>query len=160
MFSITAPAEIPVSVLSQQKISNNLSGLAPNTLKPVDYFGSSVASLGDLDGDGVTDLAVGAYLDENGDSAEGAVYVLLLNADGTVKSQQKISDGLGGLSANTLEASDGFGSAVSSVGDLDGDGVTDLAVGARNDENGDSGEGAVYVLLLNADGTVKEPAEN
>ena len=40
-------------------------------------FGRAVASLGDLDGDGVTDLAVGAYLDENTQSYEGAVYVLL-----------------------------------------------------------------------------------
>jgi len=73
------------------------------------------------------------------------VYVLLLNADGTVKSQQKISNGIGGLDYNTFGF---FGSAVSSVGDLDGDDLPELAVGARNDENGDFGEGAVYILSL------------
>ena len=143
------------TVKSQRKISDGLGGLAPDTLDSFDRFGNAVSCVGDLDGDGVPDLAVGALSDENVDSAEGAVYVLLLNVDGTVKSQQKISDGLGGLALNTLDFSDFFGSAVSSIGDLDGDGVSDLAVGAMRDDNGDSNAGAVYVLLLNADGTVK-----
>ena len=40
----------------------------------------------DTDGDGVADLAVGSYRDNTGASDAGAVYVLLLNATGTVKS--------------------------------------------------------------------------
>ena len=56
-----------------------------------DPFGVSVSSLGDLDGDGVTDLAVGAIGDDTGGTDRGALHVLLLNADGTVKSAQKIA---------------------------------------------------------------------
>ena len=52
-----------------------------------------MASLGDLDGDGVTDLAVGAYRDDTGGTERGAVHVLLLNANGTVKSSVKIASG-------------------------------------------------------------------
>ncbi len=56
-----------------------------------DEFGRSVTAPGDLDGDGVTDIAVGAPLDDTGGSNRGAVHVLFLNSDGTVKSSQKIA---------------------------------------------------------------------
>jgi Ca2+-binding RTX toxin-like protein len=143
------------TVKSQVKISDGLSGFFPNSLESADFFGSSLANLGDLDGDGVVDLAVGARRDENTDGQEGAVYVLMMNSDGTVKSHVKISDGQGGFMANSLDVADYFGSAVAGLGDLDGDGVADLAVGARRDENTQALEGAVYVLLMESDGTVK-----
>ena len=142
------------TVKSQVKISDGLGGLAGGTLGVSDGFGLSLAALGDLDGDGIGDLAVGALLSTTG-TYRGAVYVLLLNADGTVKSQQKISDGAGGVPADTFDDLDGFGHSISNLGDLDGDGVVDLAVGAFNDENGDASEGAVYILMLNSNGTVK-----
>ena len=113
-----------------------------------DYFGISVASLGDLNGDGVADLAVGARRDDDGGDgySRGAVYIVFLNADGTVKAETKISSTQGGLTG-PLDAHDNFGSSLASLGDLDGDGVADLAVGIN---------GAVYILFLNADGTVKD----
>ena len=45
-----------------------------------------MASLGDLDGDGIGDLVVGAGYDDTGGSNRGAVHVLFLNADGTAAS--------------------------------------------------------------------------
>ncbi len=101
------------------------------------------------------DVAVGASGDEYTESGEGAVYVLLMNSDGTVKSHVKISDSLAGFTPSGLDGFDYFGSSLASLGDLDGDGVGDLAVGAIRDENTDASEGAVYVLLMNGDGTVK-----
>ena len=85
----------------------------------------------------MADLAVGAQYDDDGGSDRGAVYVLFLNADGTVRAEQKISDTAGGLTA-TLNDSDSFGYSVAGVGDVDGDGVADLAVGASADDDGGS----------------------
>ena len=124
------------------------------TLDPFDIFGEAVAGLGDLDGDGIRDLAVGMRGDDDGGSARGAVWVLFLNTDGTVKSHQKISDTQGGFTG-TLNNEDIFGETVGNMGDLDGDGITDLVVGAAGDDDGGGDIGALWVLFLNTDGTVK-----
>ena len=67
-------------------------------------------------------MAVGAHGDDDGGSDRGAVWILFLNSDGTVKAHQKISDTSGGFTG-TLDNSDCFGESVASLGDLDGDGV-------------------------------------
>jgi hypothetical protein len=139
------------TVKSSQKIANGIGG-GP-AIAAGDYFGHSVASVGDLDGDGVSDLAVGASKDDTDGYISGAVYVLFMNTDGTVKASQKIASGIGG--GPPLVTRDRFGSAVASIGDLDGDEITDLAVGAAGDDTGGSYRGAVYVLFMNASGTVK-----
>ena len=75
------------------------------------------------------------------------MWVLFLNTDGTVKSHQKISDTEGGFTG-VLDDDDRFGTSVASLGDLDGDGVGDLAVGATWDDDGGFDHGAVWVLFL------------
>ena len=70
-----------------------------------------------------------------------------------VSGLQKISETTGNIFASvTLDNDDKFGSAVTAVGDINGDSVIDLAIGAPSD----TGNGAVYVIFLNsaADGTV------
>ncbi len=141
------------TVKTHQKISDTQGGFT-GILDDFDFFGRSVASLGDLDRDGVGDLAVGAQRDDDGGGNRGAVWILFLNDDGTVKSHQKISDTEGGFTG-TLDDGDFFGTSVASLGDLDGDGVGELAVGAWRDDDGGRQHGAVWVLFLNADGTVK-----
>ncbi|MCP5030119.1 MAG: hypothetical protein GY929_27940, partial [Actinomycetia bacterium] len=151
--------DLPITVASvgtvgtEQKISSTVGGLT-GPLDSSDQFGQSAASIGDVDGDGIVDAAVGAYWDDDGGTNRGAVYVLFLNADGTVKAEQKISSTAGGLTG-PLDDSDYFGQSVAGVGDVDGDGIADIAAGAPADADGGSSRGAVYVLLLNADGTVR-----
>ena len=141
------------TVKAHQKISDT-QGNFTGELDDADKFGYSTASLGDLNGDGVGDLAVGAVHDDDGGSSRGAVWMLFLNADGTVKSHQKISDTEGGFTG-VLDNGDRFGSAMSLLGDLDGDGVGELAVGASFDDDGGRSLGAVWVLFLSHEGAVK-----
>ncbi len=70
----------PGWVLSHQKISDTEGGFS-GTLDDEDWFGVSLASLGDLDGDGVEDLAAGAHLDDDGGFGRGAVWLLFLDGD-------------------------------------------------------------------------------
>jgi hypothetical protein len=140
-------------VLSEQKISETAGGFG-GILDGSDRFGCSIASLGDLDGNGIGDIAVGADGDDDGAGGQGAVWILFLNDDGTVLTEQKISETAGGFEG-LLDNSDNFGNSLSSLGDVDGDGIVDLAVGAPGDDDGASGQGAVWILFLNADGTVK-----
>ncbi len=148
-------------LLGMQKVSATSGGF-DGDLSAHDRFGSSLAALGDVDGDGVDDLAVGAPFDDDGgglsNSDVGAVWILLRHADGSVRESIKISASEGGW-LPALNPGDGFGAAVAGLGDLDGDGVPDLAVGAPGDDDGGANQqadlGAVYILLLQPDGQVK-----
>jgi len=162
LFSITLLViPLPIANASQsfgnvgsfQKISETQG----NFLHLLDYsdgFGHTIENLGDLDGDGIIDLAVGADDDDDGGHDKGALYILFLNDDGTVKSNQKISDTGGGFSG-ILDEKDLFGHAVINLGDLDSDGTIDIAVSAYRDDDGGPDRGAIYILFLNNDGTVK-----
>ncbi|GAB5519326.1 MAG: hypothetical protein RhofKO_15770 [Rhodothermales bacterium] len=123
-------------------------------LDPGDRFSRYHASAGDVNGDGVVDVVVGARSDDDGATDAGAVYILFLNHDGTVDGFQKISMLDGGFN-ETLNEGNFFGYGVAGMGDLDGDGVPDIAVSAPTLPNQ-----ALYVIYLNADGTVKNYVKN
>ena len=128
------------TVKAQREISN---------LEP---FGS-ISNLGDIDGDGVTDIATGSVA---ADGQTGSVSILFLNADGSAKAQHWIDKDVMASSVDVLDPFDHFGVEVASLGDFDSDGVEDMIVGARGDDDGGEGRGAVWILLLNANGTLKD----
>ena len=107
----------------------------------------SVAVPGDLDQDGVLDLAVGAAFDDVLGTDAGSVWVLLLQGDGTVKSHVKL-DNTGPPLQGMLGGSDFFGNAAAAVGDLNCDEVPDLVVGAPEDDDGGTNRGALYLIHL------------
>ena len=140
-------------VKNHQKISSTTGGFT-GTLDDADLFGVSVATIGELDSDGIPDLAVGAMLDDDGGSGKGAVWVLFMESNGMVKFHQKISDQAGNF---TGQFNDGeiFGRSVAAVGDLNGDGISDLVVGAPGDDDGGTQKGAVWVLFMDRTGMIK-----
>src|SRR5262249_762752 len=88
-----AAAQNAGEVLWSQKISA-VAGNGPKGIKTNDQFGRGACVIGDLDGDGVPDLAVSALGDDDNTGidglAYGAVWILFMNRDGTVKSHYKI----------------------------------------------------------------------
>ena len=131
------------------------------TLTNDDRFGYSAENIGDLDGDGVNDLAVGAIQDDEGTGNNlGAVHIMFMNTDGSVDSTVEINDST--ENGPTLSAGDEFGSSIANIGDLDGDGVDDLAVGAINNDGGQgilTNLGAVHIMFMNTDGSVDSTVE-
>ncbi len=140
------------TVNSEQKIASGLGGFG-GVLDDGDRFGSAVANIGDLNSDGITDIAVGVALDDDGGTNRGAVWILFMNSDGTVSAEQKISQSTGSF-AGTLDDNDLFGSSVARIGDLNGDGISELAVGSSGDDDGGAERGALWILFMNANGTV------
>ena len=145
------PAIYHTGIQGHTKIAHQLNG-GP-TLADNDRFGHSAAAIGDLDFDGVNDLAVGAYYDDTGGENRGAIYVLYVQVDGAIKAHTKIAHNDNG--GPSLADEDKYGYSVAGIGDLDRDGVPDLAVGARGDDTGGLNRGALYIHFLNPDGTVK-----
>ena len=111
--------------------------------RPYDNGGASVSGIGDVNGDGIDDLVVGAPGSDLNGTNSGAAFVVYGQ-----------SGGLATLNLASLTAAQGFriigpaagitlGFAVSEAGDVNGDGVRDLIVGASSAEGG---KGATYVV--------------
>lgn len=101
-----------------------------------DYFGYSVATAGDVNGDGFADVVVGAFVYGSG---AGRAYVF---RGGAGAFDVTADDTLTGNAAN-----DYFGIAVAGAGDVNGDGFADLIVGADGSDVGGSGAGQAFVYF-------------
>lgn len=107
-------------------------------------FGYAVATAGDVNGDGYSDVVVGAPSYNGGFAAEGAAFVYLGGATGLATTPA--------WRAESNQASAHLGAAVAPAGDVNGDGYGDVIVGAPNYDNGETDEGAAFVWLGSATG--------
>jgi hypothetical protein len=93
--------------------------------------GRSVAGIGDFNGDGLGDVAVGAPFDIVQNSDNGFAYVLFGRDDGAAEiTLGDVLDGVGGIAFEGEFVDDLAGNAVGAAGDVNGDGLADLLVGA------------------------------
>jgi hypothetical protein len=142
-----------VELLNLQQGSNS-SGFVINGVDADDRSGFSVSTADDVNGDGLSDLLVGAVLgDPNGTSNAGESYVVFGKADGTAIELSDVQGGTGGFVINGVDVDDRAGVSVSTAGDMNGDGLADLIVGAREgDPNGTSNAGESYIVFGKTDG--------
>jgi hypothetical protein len=118
-----------------------------------DFFGSSVASAGDVNGDGYADLVVGAYGTGNGGSQQGSAYLYYGSATGLGTSAGTTASTVQRLNDPNSADYDRFGQSVASAGDVNGDGYADLVVGGPYTANG----GSAYLYYGSATGLGTSP---
>jgi len=117
-----------------------------------DILGSSVSNAGDVNGDGFDDLIVGAYGTGSNGGYSGFNYVVFGKASGFSAA----------MDLSTLNGSNGFrldgangdysGTSASTAGDINGDGLDDLIVGAKGANPNNDGSGSSYVVFGKASG--------
>jgi hypothetical protein len=130
-----------LSATPAAKLESNQAGAA---------FGRSVASAGDVNGDGYADVIIGAHLYSDGESEEGAAFLYLGSASGLSTTPAAILEG--------KQAGAWFGYSVASAGDVNGDGYGDVIVGAfKYDDNGLQDQGAALVYLGSPTGISTTP---
>jgi hypothetical protein len=109
-----------------------------------DQSGISVSSAGDVDGDGLGDLLIGAWGNDDGGSSAGKTY-LFLGASITAGGSFDLSAADASFVGENL--GDNSGRSVSSAGDVDGDGLSDLLIGAPFNDDAGTNAGKTYLFL-------------
>jgi Ca2+-binding RTX toxin-like protein len=127
---------------------NGSNGFAINGIATGDRLGAAVSSAGDVNGDGIDDIIVGArFADPNGNES-GQSYVVFGSSNGFAASLNPSTlNGSNGFKINGINANDRSGYSVSAAGDVNGDGLDDIIVGAYfADPNGNE-SGQSYVVF-------------
>lgn len=116
--------------------------------QPGDLAGFAVAAGGDADADGIADLLVGAYDNDDAGTSAGAVYLV----EGPVTGNLRLWSASAKITG--AQAGDQAGWSVAFGGDTDGDGADDLLIGAPFAHPTGAYTGALYVVLGGVRGTV------
>jgi hypothetical protein len=132
-------------------------GFVINGESAADLSGMSVSSAGDVNGDGLADILIGARDSDANGTNSGRAYVVFGKSDTTAVNLTDVVAGKGGFVINAATAGEEVGISVSAAGDLNGDGLADLYVGAPRSTNvsgrayvvfGKTGTGAVSLSAI------------
>jgi hypothetical protein len=139
---------------AQQTISlGNVGGSVPGFVisgwQAGEESGTSVSSAGDFNGDGKADLLVSAYFNDTAGTNAGMTYVVLGKTGNVAVDLENIKNNIGGFAIRGENASDFSGVSVSSGGDINGDGLGDILIGAviGGSANANPYSGKTYVVF-------------
>jgi hypothetical protein len=128
---------------------NGSNGFRINGQDIFEYCGKGVSDGGDINGDGIDDVLIGCY-GAPGGTVAGATYVLFGRAGaaafGSVLNPASLN-GSNGFRLMGEQTSDSSGAALAAAGDVNGDGLDDLIIGARYGNANGPDSGAAYVVF-------------
>lgn len=104
----------------------------------------TVAGVGDVNNDGFDDIMIGAYMNDDGGVGSGQTYLVLGKASGWSMNTGLFTAFASFLGENNLDNS---GTAVSGVGDVNGDGFDDILIGAYLNDDGGDRAGQTYLIF-------------
>ncbi|MEO1132079.1 MAG: cohesin domain-containing protein [Cyanobacteria bacterium J06639_1] len=137
------PAQLDVATL------DGTNGFVIDGLAAGDRLGDTVSQAGDLNADGIADILLSApESDVNGENSGQAYAIFGSQAPFPASFDLNALDGSNGFIVNGLNPGDEFGESISGIGDFNGDGIDDIALGAPNAAtNGSEDTGQAYVIF-------------
>jgi len=135
------PAEIELSAL------DGTNGFTLNGAAALDFAGESVSAAGDVNGDGLDDILIGAYRADPNGEASGTSYVVFGAVRFPASIELSALDGTSGFAINGATESDFSGNSVSTAGDVNGDGLDDILIGAYEAAPNGERSGSSYVVF-------------
>jgi hypothetical protein len=142
---------MPVQAVIELSALDGTDGFQINSAVTGDEAGRSVSSAGDVNGDGIEDFLIGAHSSDIPSRDAGAAFVVFGRSGGGAAFAATFDlsslDGTNGFRINGEGRDDYSGLSVSKAGDVNGDGIDDLIIGAiYNDQNGGNA-GSAYVVF-------------
>lgn len=137
VFGKATGAPVNVGALGAQGFA--ITGAAVN-----DQLGWAVAGVGNVNGDGLADVAVGARLSDLNGTDAGSVFVIFGKTGSTAVNLGSL--GAGGFRIGGADGGDLAGFSITAAGDVNGDGLADILLGAPGADPNGPGSGAAYVV--------------
>ncbi len=137
-----------------QAVAAGIGGFMIEGQADINFAGYAVSGAGDVNGDGLDDILVGAFgFDVGEESFAGRAYVIFGKLDSNPLSLNHIAAGLGGFAISGVTSGDFTGSAARGAGDVNGDGLADVIIGAHGADSSGNLTGRAYVVFGKPDNT-------